>query len=417
MIDPPPKGGQYGVQLMHLAIALVVQAKLPFAAAAKALALFAQHWCPHRPMPCANTITLWVLRSSYGQLHRPLPTGDWAWFGDVTMTIGSSKVLVVAGLPLAHIPFGVRALAPTDLYLVALAVLERSTHATIKPHLQQAMARTGVPRVIRSDEGSDIGKAVRHLIETQPTVSHLLDVAHIGAKVLKARWTADPRWAEFLRQLTHTNQRLRQTELAYLLSPRLRDKGRFMSVRVLLRFSRRVLYWLESGLADEGVRDKYGWLIDFRADLSGWTEEQQLVQQTIEEIRHQGWDEDTLLMLEPLWQTGSQSPASLRTALREYARTMIAQVRPGETLPGRTEVLESVSGHWKRMVEAGSGVGLSGLVLATAARMNPLSDDEAQTVFDRTPLQKVWTWVKTHVGTTARKLRSVFQHQTQPALT
>jgi hypothetical protein len=48
--------------------------------------------------PCANTIEIWLLRLGHYLLHRPLPVAaDWAWFVDLTMTIGSQKVLVIAG--------------------------------------------------------------------------------------------------------------------------------------------------------------------------------------------------------------------------------------------------------------------------------------------------------------------------------
>lgn len=419
---PAPKGGHYGVSLMQLATALIVHAGQSFRGAAKTLAVLAdqgEHGSSTLATPCANTIENWLLRLGHYQLHGPFPVAeDWAWFVDLTMTIGSQKVLVVAGCRLSSMPFGIRNLAPSDLHLVHVAVLARSTHETILPELRKAEARTGTPRAIVTDEGADVVKAVRHLKLEHAAVSSLLDIAHAGANMLKKRWTADPRWTEFLQKLMQTNQQIRQTELAYLLSPKQRDKGRFMSVGVLLRFSRRVLYWLDQNLANTQGEAKYGWLKEFRADLTRWVWEQEVVQKTIEEVRHNGWEDATIDVLEEMWR---QMPAEhtnegLLEDLRAFATKMICEVKPGETLPGSTEALESSFGNWKQLVETGPSVGVSRLVLAIGSAMKPVPPENYQEAMEETPNKNIWAWLKKNVGTTTQKLRTFFNRQTKAAL-
>lgn len=415
-----PKGGHYSVSLIQLATDLIVRAGQTFRGAAKTLMVLAEHGLSVVATPCANTIEIWLLRLGHYLLHGPLPVAeDWAWFVDLTMTIGSQKVLVIAGCPLSQIPFGVRNLAPSDLYLVHVAVLARSTHETILPELRKAKARTGVPRSVHTDEGSDVVKATRHLIKEHAAVSHLLDMAHAGANLLKTRWTADPRWTEFLHKLMQTNQQIRQTELAYLLSPKQRDKGRFMSVGVLLRFSRRVLYWLDQELASALGEAKYGWLKEFRDDLKRWGWEQEVVQKTIEEVRQNGWEDVTIDLLEEMWRqmSAEHTNAGLIDDLRAFATKMIHQVKPGETLPGSTEALESSFGDWKQLVEAGPNVGVSRLVLAMGSAMKPVPAENYQEAMENTPVKTMWAWLKKNVGTTTQKLRTFFNRQTKAALT
>lgn len=405
---------------MQLATALIVRAGQTFRGAAKTLSVLAEHGLSVWATPCANTIEIWLLRLGHYQLHGPLPVAeDWAWFVDLTMTIGSQKVLVIAGCPMSQLPFGIRKLAPSDLYLLHVAVLARSTHETILPELQVARGRTGVPRVIATDEGSDIVKAVRRLAEQHPAVSHLLDVSHAGANLLKKRWTADPRWTEFLQKLMQTNQQIRQTELAYLLSPKQRDKGRFMSVGLLLRFSRRVLYWLDQKLGSVNGEEKYGWLKEFRDDMKRWGWEQEVVQKTIEEVRQNGWEEVTLDLLEEMWRQMpvEHTNAGLIEDLRAFARKMIRQVKPGETLPGSTEALESSFGNWKQLVEAGPNAGVSRLVLGMGIAMKSVPAENYQKAMEDTPVKKMWDWLKKNVGPTAQKLRTLFNRQTNAALT
>ena len=415
----PPKGGQFGGAFMRMSTDLVLHAGQSFRGAARAMAVLARHGVLESATPCADTIQMWLLRLGCSLLHSPLPIAeDWAFLVDLTMTVGSRKVLVIAGCRLSQMPFGQRDLAPSDLHLVRLAVLERSTHETILPELRAAIARTGTPRVITADEGSDVTKAVRRLIEEQPTIASTLDVAHAGANLLKKRWAADPRWSEFLQKLAQTNQRIRQTELACLRSPRQRDKGRFMSVGVLPRFAARVLYWLDGGLADANGAEKYGWLGEYRSDLQRWRWEQQAVQRTIGEVRRNGWETVTLELLETEWRQmpAAHTNAGLIGDLRAFAAKMAGRAEPDETLPGSTEALESSFGSWKQWTEAGSNAGLSRLVLAMGSAMKPMPSEDYQQAMEAAPLKKVWNWLARNIGATAQKLRTCFNQQTAPAV-
>jgi hypothetical protein len=402
-----------------LATDLVLRAGLTLRGAASALALIGEQLLPTWSMPCANTIHSWILRLGHYFLHRPLPScADWAWFIDLTMTIGTRKVLVIAGCRIGDIPFALRSLAATDLELIHVAILDQSTHQTVMAELTQALRRVGLPRAIVTAGGTDLVKALGQFCRQHPAVAHVLDIAHVGANVLKRRWTSDARWGEFVQKLTQTNQRIRQKQLAYLLSPRLRDKGRFMSVGVLLRFVRRVLYAWDRQLLDATGVEAYGWLLEYRVDVERWSREQELVQETIAEVRENGWHDASCRRLEQLWERVpvESSSASVVGSLREFAGEMSAQAFVDETLPGSTEVLESVFGHWKQVVEAGPSGGVSGLVLALGGVMKPLPSEEYVLACNSTPLKRVWKWVATRVGDTVHKLRRAFYTQTEPAL-
>ncbi len=403
---------------MQLATELVVQAGQSFRGAAAALAVLAARLFPTLRMPCANTIQSWVLRLGHYQLHRPLPAGaDWAWLVDETLTIGPHKILAIVGCRLNDIPFGRRSLATTDLQLLHLTVLSRSTHETILPALQAAQERVGLPRAIVTDGGGELVKAIRTFRHERPTVAHVSDLAHVGANLLKKRFTADPRWSEFLQQLTQTNQKIRQTELAYLVSPRLRDKGRFMSVGVVLRFVRRVLYYLDRQLADARGMAAYGWLEGFRTDVERWQLEQQVVEQTVKTVRREGWHAGVLPQLESKWRAVSNASSSLELVetLRSFAKETLQQVRPEERLPGSTEALESCFGCYKRLVEAGPSVGASQMVLALGSVLKPLPAEEFVSGMVETPLKRVWKWLSDHIGPTMQKLRKQFHCLTDPA--
>ena len=151
---------------------MVLHAALSFRGAAAALALFAESTRDGRLLPgstpCATTIRSWVLRLGYAGLTRPLPHGHrWAWLIDHTLQIGPQKLFVLVGVPLDAVPFGVRPLQLSDLYLVALVPMAESNQQLIDVELQKAVARTGVPRQIVCDGAADLLQGVERFRVTQ----------------------------------------------------------------------------------------------------------------------------------------------------------------------------------------------------------------------------------------------------------
>jgi hypothetical protein len=375
---------------------------------AATLARIVAHWQLPFATPSFSTIRSWLLRLGCYALCCPLPQDSpWVWLVDHTVQIGSQKLFVILGCPLRDVPFGKRNLGLADLRLIALVPMEQATHARVDAELEKATVRTGVPRLIVSDHGSDVKKGVEDFQQRHPSMVQVHDVVHYGANVLENRWQRDPRWHELLRQLQQTNQKLRQTTEAYLLSPTLRPKARFMNVGPLLRFTRRVLGLLEREPANERVVEKYGWLRDYREALAGWEEEQRLVQTTIERVRRHGLDATTLSALEKSWGELSTRPGTAMVAgyMRVYARRYGGRAGAGETLVGSTEALESSFGKLKRLEGDASGGGFTGLVLSLGAVTGNASEAEVRQALEEVPRKEAENWVQRSLGVTVRWLR------------
>lgn len=113
--------------------------------------------------PCFSTIRSWLLRVGLYALSRPLDrTKPWLWLIDHTIQIGTQKILLIVGCPLDQVPFDQRALQLSDLQLVALVPMEISTGDAVEIELQNAALRTGVPRLLSSDQGPDLVLIVTH---------------------------------------------------------------------------------------------------------------------------------------------------------------------------------------------------------------------------------------------------------------
>ena len=407
MLTPPPRGGHFSVSLVCLVRDLVKDTGVALRGLADVLALLAQRWQLPFALPAASTIRSWLLRLGCYALCCPLPCDrPWVWLVDHTIQLGPQKLLVVLGCPLADVPFG-RPLTLTDLRLVALVPMAQSTHVEVAAELKQAAARTGVPRLIVSDHGTDLKKGIADFQQRNPRTLAVQDVVHYGANVLENRWERQPRWAEFVRQLQHTNQRLRHTPEAYLLAPTLRPKARFMNVGSLLRFAGRVRRLLDRTPTNERVVAHYGWLRDYDDVLPGWLEEHRLVQATIEQVRRHGLNAGTLPALEQTWGELTSRPGTQMVAghMRAYARKYGGQAAVGETLVGSTEVLESSFGKLKRLEGDAARGGFTGLVLALGALTGPADEPTVRQALDEVPKKEAESWLKRTLGTTITWLR------------
>lgn len=378
----------------------MLQAGSSLRGAAAAMTQFVQHQFACFDVPSFSTIRSWLLRVGHYALTRPLDRSKpWLWLVDHTIQIGTQKILVILGCPLSQVPFGQRALRLSDLQLVALVPMDKSNAAVVEAELEQAMQRTGCPRLIVSDQGSDLKKGIADFQGWYPRTAYVPDVAHYGANLLEHAWDDQPRWQQFIKDLQSTSTKLRQTKSAYMLAPRLRAKARFMNVAVQLRFARRVLKLLQREVPHPKATEYYGWLKDYAADLAVWEREHGLVQTTIELVRVQGLHAGTGPLLEQAWGEIDLRDSTVRIAerLRAYVTTY-QPTAADERFVASTEILESSFGKLKRIERQQSQDGMTGLVLVLGALVGTSSETDLQEALEATPQKKVDNWIGRVLG-------------------
>jgi hypothetical protein len=255
-------------------MALVLQCGASLRCAAGVLELFGSATGPDRIAANASTGRLWLLRVGLAALLRDkVIAADWVWMVDHSIQIGQCKCLVILGIRLSEFPQG-RPLVHQDMEPIALVPMKNSTKQTVAACLEDAVGRTGVPRAILDDHGSDLHGGIEIFRAAHPETIELYDITHKAACLLKARLEADERWKSYASQLGKTKFALQQTELACLTPPSQRSKARFMNVDVVVAWGRKTLALVDDpsdlerlGITVERVRLKLGWLVEYREDL------------------------------------------------------------------------------------------------------------------------------------------------------
>ncbi len=360
--------------------------------------------------PCFSSIRNWLLRVGCYALRRPLPVrSDWAWFVDHTIQIGTCKLLIILGVPLSAVAFSRRCLCLADLSVIALVPMEHSNGDSVAQQLIEAAKRTGAPRLIASDHGSDLKAGISKYRQEQVNTLHVHDVAHHGALVLQQRWEKDPRWSAFFTHLGRTRAQIQQTALAALTAPAVRMKARFMNVGPILCFAQRVLRLLEK--AEEPLRvkinEKYGWLQEYAQVIKEWQQQYEVVQKTLTFVRYHGLyagaeEEVRRQWMDVEWSEGTEAVAE---QMKQYVKEYGSLAREGETLVGSTEVLESCIGKLKRLEADQSSSGLTGLALTVGAMVGEWTEAEINQALEEVPQKEADRWVSQIFGKTVQCLR------------
>jgi hypothetical protein len=378
---------------------------------------------------------MWLLRLGLDAIERPKEQAeDWAWLVDHTIQIGKTKCLLIVGIRLSKWRQLGGELAHHDLEVIALEPVEHSDGPTVCRQLQEAAQKTGVPRMIASDHGTDIKKGVEAFQRQYPCVSGCYDIAHKVALLLKKTLEDDTRWAEFTRQCGLAKSRLQQTPLAHLLPPSPKPKARYMNADRQVDWGRRVLQLLdrhEAGLLDMSgsrnttddtlteapadsvtptvLQEKLGWVRLFAEPLGSWSKLMDIAASSRHYIRRQGYHADAAeqLRAELFQHQGDELGDNLIAHVCAFVSEQSASAKPGERLLGSTEILESLIGTGKRLEGQQSKGGFTKMILSMAAATVVPTTKHLSTALGRTATKHVVQWVQSHLPRSLQSQRRV----------
>jgi hypothetical protein len=336
---------------------------------------------------------------------------DWAYLIDHSVQIGTVKVCVIVGLRLSELPSPNRTLRLSDCRLLALIPIENSNGEIVAKQLEQTAERTGIPRQIVSDHGSDVKKGSELFAALHPQTLVVCDAAHFGARVLKRRFESDARWADLIQKLGQTRARIQQTGDAFLLSPGLRPKARYMNLMSLLRWGRAILALIDrggiEGTASARAKVRYGWIEEFRDAFDEWSRWEATVRCSVSFIRTHGlWqgcelELTTVLNSRPL----AERHPELEAELIEFAKSQSESAKPHDHLVGSTEIVESLFGKLKTLECQESKSGFTSLVLSVGAMIGNWDGSRIQQALEQTPVKNVQTWCQANLPPSVQSQR------------
>lgn len=414
--DEPPGGHGYAVSTIGLFVRLVLNG-VSLRGVPRVLGVVGKALGELLEIPHWTTGRLWLMRLGHAALTMPLPKGDdWAWLADHSVQIGKEKCLAIVGIRLRDLPKAGECLQHHDLKLVAFVPRKSWTRQEVDEALEQARERTGVPRVIVDDHGSDLVGGVEFFRDRHSATVEIYDIKHKAACLLKHRLEKESRWQEFQRQIGQTRCAVQQTELAFLVPPAPKAKARFMNLESQLAWAEGVLDIMrhtpakvQAWVSPQRLQEKLGWLEAFAELLAEWSEWQQVVNIAVEFVNRQGIYRNAAEELRQEWPRKLAHPSSTALAkeLRCFVASQAKKAEPGERFPGSTEVLESCFGKMKALEKQQARGGFTKLIVSFGALLAETTTKAIEVAMQHSGTKDVLAWCRQHLGTTLTGQRKI----------
>jgi hypothetical protein len=356
------------------------------------------------PVPSWYTVRFWLLRFGYYKLTRQKESAsDWIWIIDHTIQLGEEKCLVILGVRMCHLPPAGKCLKHEDVEPITLIPVKQSNGNLVYEQLEESLEKTGVPREIIGDYGSDLKAGIEHFCQTHPETDYVHDIKHKTALLLKSELQTAPIWNQFTNCSASSKRELQQTSLAFLSPPNQRSKSRYMNVDILVRWGQQTLTFIDGLEPSENtlVMTKLGWLIEYRDSLAEWGELMSVIELVESQVRTKGYFigcSEKLKQLLPNY----QSPTALKMSnlLLDFVAAQELKTKPGERLVGSSEVIESVLGKPKYLEHEQSKSGLTGLLLGIAAMIGERTSTLVSEALEKVSTHQVLEWCKKPLGQT-----------------
>jgi hypothetical protein len=309
---------QHKVDLVFLALQLFLLARIGFRAVCRVLHVLAPALGIPK-VPCPQTVINWVSRLSLVRIQAvsmlkglPLPSAPFCngliWMIDITIALGTGKILTVLALDAHHHQFSTAAPGFQDVQCMMVSVADSWTGETIASVLEKVIAVTGRPVAYLKDGGCDLQKAIRLLYERGRASPCIDDISHVVANLLKHWYHDHPLFETFLSACGSVSGKLKQTILACLSPPKVHTKARFMNVHRLIIWADRLLKLSPAGgAANRSMLSKlracFGKLPLCRSFIKRFRDDAVALLKCQKILKTQGLSHATLAQCEPIIQS------------------------------------------------------------------------------------------------------------------
>lgn len=391
-----PERHSFSVSAVYFALKLKNDS-LTFRSASSAMKILNENETIHKA-PSHETCIQWNLKVGLYKLQREKRATDWCWIADHVLGNGPLKCLGVFGVPLdvLHNRDDLT-LSLSDLEPFGLIPMAHTTGNDVHRALLQISSATGIiPRSIISDHGSDLWLGIKNYCKEygNTTIEHY-DVCHKVAIELKKLFLSDLHWNKFCEKAAQAKRELYNTEGVRYAPPNQRRKSKYQNTDILVGWAVRMLNCKEQ--VPLSVMNKLGWMFDFQEEIEVWSQWIAIAQETRNEIRQRGFQEDAKERLADKLLSMKISKTSERFAcnLIDYVGFESSKLSINEKSLGSTEVIESLFGYYKN-TKAGlwdSYCGVGRLILTMASRVGELSAEFIKNALEAVRTRDVVDWL------------------------
>jgi len=399
-------------------VLLIVQSIVSFRSVPRILELLnaqtrlSLSWIPH-----FTSVINWTLRLGLGLLKQVKPISEpWLAIIDHSIDIGTKKALVVLRVSVAALSARGGAIRLEDCECVGLKVSERITGETIEEALQAIFIQAGAPKAIIKDGDSSLQKGVELWTEKQEgAVAVIYDIGHAMANALKSQFENDGTYRRFVALISRGASRLRQTECAFLIPPKLRSKGRFQSVSTLGQWADKVLNVLsakdraqpDSALAK--LRKALPGFRTFTPFIRRFASTTHAVARVLEILKNRGLDQASFQKCCQICEALPRN-SKVKKRLQSWLHHHLEIQKHLTNLPllVSSDIIESLFGSFKHTMERSPQADMNRTALLIPALCGRLTQATINLAITQTRHDDLRLWEQENIPYTVRKERQAF---------
>jgi hypothetical protein len=369
-------------------------------------------WVPH-----FTSVINWSLRLGLGLLNQVQTiTKPWVAIIDHSIDIGTKKALVVLRVEVDALSKRGSAIRLEDCECIGLTVADKVTGDTLCPELEEIFNRAGKPVAIIKDRDATLNKGVRLWSDKQEQpISTIDDIGHTIATALKAQFEKLGIYKRFTALVSHGAKCLRQTELAFLMPPKLRSKGRFQSIGKLGEWAEKMLkVFAVKGPAEEGsqlakLRKAFPNFSQSRDFIVRFASTTKIISQVMEILKNNGLDKITYKQCFELSRKLPRN-SKVKKCLQTWLKKNVTLQKELTSLPllVSSDIIESLFGNFKHIIERSPQADMNRTVLLIPALCGKLTDTTVTQALRQASQADIKAWEKEYIVYTVRKKRYAF---------
>jgi hypothetical protein len=360
------------------------------------------------------------LRLGLGLLKQVKPIhSPWLAIIDHSIDIGTKKALVVLRVTLDALSQKEGAIQLSDCECIGLTVSETVNGETTAKDLETIFSRSGLPKAIIKDCDATLNKAVRLCSQSNGvTIPVIDDIGHVMATALKHQFEKKASYQQFIAKSSQGAQCLRQTDLAFLIPPRLRSKGRFQSIGKLGKWADKMLeVFAVKGRAKKGsilarLRKALPGFNSLRPFIKRFAQTANIVSEVMGILKNKGLDQtsyDQCCQLANELPKRSKVKKRLLLWLQEHRE--IQQQITSLPLLVSSDIIESLFGNFKHIMERSPQADMNRTTLLIPALCGSRDESTVVQALEYASQKDLKKWELTEIPYTLRKKRQTFYEE------
>jgi len=367
--------------------------------------------------PSLNSGKSWMLKLGYYNLRKNQTIADdWIYIVDHSIQLGKEKLLLILGIRAKDLPKD-RALKYEDTEIIDLQPVKTSTGKIVYEQLKDAFKRTGVPRAIVSDRGSDINLGVKKIQKENSNTVHIYDLKHKIALIIKNILEADDEWSKFKIFANFVTKKLQNTVIAGYRPPKQKEKARYMNIEGLVCWGDKISIQYEilqqkqtkteEEIKLEGVIED---IVKFKESIESWVEMVMVFElierfMNIHNLQSNSYEKFHELHGDKLLNIKTAKARGLATQILSFIKEQQSVCNEDERLLHSSQLIESLFGKLKSLEKEQSKSSFTSLILSIGAVVSKTTSDVLKKALETVNVNMINEWSKEKVGTTIQAQR------------